>query len=237
MGIRNVSVYADILKRHEQGLKALAVLLDPDKLLPESDSFRRMSATIERVQPDYILVGGSTMHASVDDFVRALDTKAPIILFPGSADQFTEQADALLFLSLISGRNADYLIGEQVRRAVQIKKSGVESIPTGYILLDGGTDYSTLRVTHTEPLSQADTDMVVNTAVAGELLGQRVIYLEAGSGATRPVCAELIRAVRAAIDIPLIVGGGLRTEADIKKAYDAGADIVVIGNHLEARYL
>lgn len=208
-------------------MRKLAILLDPDK-----------PRTLVPKGADVLLVGGSTMaHPELlSDYVRALKRDCPgvpVYLFPGSALQFTPEADGMLFLALISGRNPDYLIGEQVKVSLEVKKSGIDVLPTGYILLDGGTHYTTLKVTHTEPLLMTDIDAIVRTAVAGELMGMRYIYLEAGSGALHPVSEVVIRAVRAAIDVPLIVGGGLRTREAIEAAYEAGADVVVVGNHLE----
>ena len=220
--------------------KGLALLLDPEK----ADLDRlRFSA---EAKPDYIFVGGST-GGSTTAFVRELKAKIansqqltanglisiPIVLFPGDATQFSPEADAILYLSLLSGRNPEYLAGQQIRAARAIHDSKVEVIPTAYILIDGGTETSTMRVTGTKPIPSDDIDTIVDTCIAAELMGKQLVYLEAGSGARNPVPAEVIRAVREAIHIPLIVGGGIRTKEQMQAAYDAGADIVVIGNHLE----
>lgn len=220
--------------------KGLALLLDPEK----ADLDRlRFSA---EAKPDYIFVGGST-GGSTTAFVRELKAKIansqqltanglisiPIVLFPGDATQFSPEADAILYLSLLSGRNPEYLAGQQIRAARAIHDSKVEVIPTAYILIDGGTETSTMRVTGTKPIPSDDIDTIVDTCIAAELMGKQLVYLEAGSGARNPVPAEVIRAVREAIRIPLIVGGGIRTKEQMQAAYDAGADIVVIGNHLE----
>jgi len=215
--------------------KGLALLLDPEK----ADLDRlRFSA---EAKPDYIFVGGST-GGSTTAFVRELkrhlsifnlQSSIPIVLFPGDATQFSPEADAILYLSLLSGRNPEYLAGQQIRAARAIHDSKVEVIPTAYILIDGGTETSTMRVTGTKPIPSDDIDTIVDTCIAAELMGKQLVYLEAGSGARNPVPAEVIRAVREAIRIPLVVGGGIRTPEQMQAAYDAGADIVVIGNHLE----
>ena len=214
--------------------KALALLLDPEKA-----DLSRLSFT-EEVHPDYVFVGGST-GGDTTDFVRNLKSKVsnlqspiPIVLFPGNAEQFTPEANAILFLSLLSGRNPEYLVEQQIRSAEAIKKSQIRSIPTAYILIDGGVETSTMRVTHTLPISSDKKDEIVATCVAAELMGKEAIYLEAGSGAKVPVSTEIIQAVRAATKCTLIVGGGIRTPQAMNAAYEAGADIVVIGNHFES---
>ncbi len=185
--------------------------------------------------PDFLFVGGST-GGNCEAFVRRLRTLTdlPIVLFPGRVEQFTPLADALLFLSVISGRNADMLIGQQVRAARRVLQSGIETIPMGYILVDGGVETAVMRATGTRPLPQEQVEEIVDTAIAAELLGMHLIYIEAGSGAQRPVSEEIIRSVRATTHIPLIVGGGIHTPEQMNAAYAAGADIVVIGNHFES---
>ena len=159
----------------------------------------------------------------------------PVILFPGNAAQFTPKADALMYLSLISGRNADYLIGQHVLSSMTIKKSGINVIPVGYMLVESGRMTSVEYISNTKPIPYSKPEIAVCTAVAGELLGMRAIYLEAGSGADSPVPAEMIAAVKKNISIPLIVGGGIRTVEAMKNAYAQGADVVVIGNILEEK--
>jgi len=161
-------------------------------------------------------------------------TSLPVVLFPGSAMQFAPNADGILFLSLISGRNPDFLIGQHVAVAPTVKQSGVEVIPTGYILIDGGSPTSVQYMSQTMPIPNTKPEIAVATAIAGELLGLKAIYLEAGSGAMVPVPAVLIQAVRKAITIPIIVGGGIRTREQYQSALDAGANLVVVGNGLEA---
>ena len=217
--------------------KKLALLLDPEKAdlsrLPISES----------CHPDYIFVGGST-GGDTTAFVRALrkkliansqkpTAKIPIILFPGNASQFTPEADGILFLSLLSGNNPEYLVGQQIKSAQAIKKSQIRSISTAYILIDGGVETSTMKVTGTRPLNPSDLQTIIDTCIAAELMGKEAIYLEAGSGAKVPVSTEIIAAVRANTSVTLIVGGGIRTPEAMNAAYTAGADIVVIGNHFE----
>lgn len=214
--------------------KALALLLDPEKadlnVLPISSE----------VHPDYIFVGGST-GGDTTAFVRALKSKIeklksniPIVLFPGNSSQFTPEADAVLFLSLLSGNNPEYLVNQQIKSARAISDSKIDFVPTAYILIDGGVETSTMRVTQTKPLDPANVDTIVNTCIAAELMGKQAIYLEAGSGAINPVSADIIRAVRSRTSVTLIVGGGIRTPEAMNAAYNAGADIVVIGNHFES---
>ena len=213
--------------------KKLAILLDPEKAnvdaLPISDACR----------PDYIFVGGSTGDDTTE-FVKSLKAKisrlkspVPVILFPGNSSQFTPEADGILFLTLLSGRNPEYLVNQQIKSARAIRDSHIDFVPTAYILIDGGVETSTMRVTGTRPLDPEDVRTIVDTCIAAELMGKKAIYLEAGSGALRPVSPEIIRAVRNVTSVTLIVGGGIRTPEAMNAAYDAGADIVVIGNHFE----
>jgi phosphoglycerol geranylgeranyltransferase len=214
--------------------KALALLLDPEKA-----DLSRLPITAD-ARPDYIFVGGST-GGDTTDFLRNLKLKIknyelqiPVILFPGNAAQFSAEADAVLFLSLLSGNNPEYIVGQQIRSARRIRDSRVDCIPTAYILIDGGVETSTMRVTGTQPLKPSNLQTIVDTCIAAQLMGKQLIYLEAGSGALHPVPEEVIRAVRAAVSLPLIVGGGIRTPEQMNRAYQAGADIVVIGNHFES---
>ena len=213
--------------------KKLALLLDPEKANLDALSFT------SECYPDYIFVGGST-GGDTTDFVRALKTKlsivhcpSSIILFPGNSSQFTPEADAVLFLSLLSGNNPEYIVGQQIKSARAIYESHMDFVPTAYILIDGGVETSTMRVTGTKPLDPSDLQTIIDTCIAAELMGKKAIYLEAGSGALNPVSTDIIKAVRAHTSLTLIVGGGIRTPEAMNAAYDAGADIVVIGNHFE----
>ena len=237
--------------------KALALLLDPEKA-----DLNVLPITSE-VHPDYIFVGGST-GGDTTAFVRALkeyltaqrsgshlaavwvtpgsglageaghDGRPPIVLFPGNSSQFTPEADAVLFLSLLSGNNPEYLVSQQIKSARAIYDSQIDFVPTAYILIDGGVETSTMRVTGTKPLDPKDIDLIVDTCIAAELMGKTAIYLEAGSGAVNPVSPEIIKSVREHTSVTLIVGGGIRTPEAMNAAYTAGADIVVIGNHFES---
>ena len=214
--------------------KGLALLLDPEKA-----DLSRLSFTEEWL-PDYIFVGGST-GGDTTDFIQNLKSRIshlkhqiPVILFPGNSAQFSPKADGILFLSLLSGNNPEYLVGQQIKSARIIHESHMDFVPTAYILIDGGVETSTMRVTDTKPLQPSDLQTIVDTCIAAELMGKKAIYLEAGSGAVTPVSAQIISAVRAVTTCTLIVGGGIRTPEAMNAAYDAGADIVVIGNHFES---
>ena len=229
-----MSVYEQILIAKAIGRKLLAVLLDPDK----QDRQENVVRLIDGGGVDMVFVGGSGYSRPVDDYVGSLrrqlsayNCHCPVVLFPGDICQFSPEADALLFLSLISGRNADLLVGRHVRAAKAVRESGIETIPMGYILVDGGRVSATERVTGTIPLQSEEE--IVSTALAGEMLGQRLIYLEAGSGAKRPVSVSVISSVSKALRVPLIVGGGIRSTEQLKNAASAGADLLVVGNHFE----
>ncbi|MFO8148201.1 MAG: geranylgeranylglyceryl/heptaprenylglyceryl phosphate synthase [Bacteroidota bacterium] len=227
------SIYNTLDLSAETGKKQLAVLIDPDKFLEtEAESF--LSKLPE--ETTHIFVGGSTVAPDkTERSVRAIKlfSDLPVVLFPGDHSQITEIADALLFLSLISGRNPEYLIEQQVKSVEKLRNSTLEIIPTGYILIDGGTTCAVHQVSNTKPISQFEIETIVNTALAGQFSGKKLIYLEAGSGAKIPVSEEIISAVKEAIKIPLIVGGGIRTQQRLMKSYDAGADMVVIGTAFE----
>lgn len=228
-----MNVYEQILHNRAARRKMIAVLLDPDKCPAGGiDAFcRRVSAA----GPDFVFVGGSGGVQPVDGLVEELKARlsVPVVLFPGSAAQFSARADALLFLTLISGRNPEMLIGQQVSAALAVRRSGIEAIPMGYMLVDGGRPSSVERVSGTRPIGRDALDEAVATAVAGELLGLRLLYLEAGSGALQPVPAEMVRRVRQAVSVPLIAGGGVRTVDQLRRLLFAGADMVVVGNHFE----
>ena len=214
--------------------KGLALLLDPEKA-----NLDALPIT-ELCHPDYIFVGGST-GGDTTDFIRALKEKLPItnhqlpiILFPGNSSQFSPEADGILFLSLLSGNNPEYIVGQQIKSARAVHDSHLDFVPTAYVLIDGGVETSTMRVTGTKPLDPKDVKTIVDTCIAAELMGKKAIYLEAGSGAITPVSTDIIKAVREAVSVTLIVGGGIHTPEAMNAAYRAGADIVVIGNHFES---
>ncbi len=232
--MKDNSIYQNIVKQKGLNHKSLAILLDPEKWSDELKE--KVVSQFEHALPDYVFIGGSSKSISTNSLLDDLkEFDIPKILFPGDASQFSPQADAILFLSLLSGRNADYLIGQHVHSALKIKKSGVEVISTGYILIDGGKNSAVQKVSKTSPIPVSEIKLVVSTAIAGELLGMKAIYLEAGSGALQSVPSNIIQAVKKEISIPLIVGGGIRTSEALNSAYQAGADIVVIGNYFEEK--
>lgn len=228
------SILSHIQIASKKGEKLLAILLDPDKTSVEE--IPAISKRIESLNAHYIFVGGSFVENGVtSNFVKKLkeNSTIPIILFPGDYSQITNYADGLLFLSLLSGRNPEYLIEQQIKAVPFLKNSTLEIIPTGYILIDGGTNSSVLKVSKTTPIPQNNIELAVSTAVAGMYKGKQLIYLEAGSGAKQVVSAELISEVKKNISIPLIVGGGIRSKEQLKNAYKNGADLVVIGTAFE----
>lgn len=214
--------------------KLLAILLDPDKT--GLDKLPEITSKIENLNANFIFVGGSFVENGITDlFVKTLKqlTNLPIVLFPGDFSQLTNHADALLFLTLLSGRNPEYLIEQQIKSVPFLKNSALEIIPTGYILIDGGTNSSVLKISNTIPISQENIPLAVDTAIAGMYKGKQLIYLEAGSGAIHPVNGQLISSVKKHISIPLIVGGGIRTKEQLNNAYANGADLVVVGTAFE----
>lgn len=224
------SIYLSILKNKKKGKKLFAVLIDPDKFFPE------VIREANKSKVDFIFIGGSkvkneSFHRCVNA-VRNL-TNIPLVIFPGSREQISENADAILLLSLISGRNPDYLIGEHIRAAQQLKKSKLEIIPTGYILIGGGKKISTQMVTRTSPIKNSNKNLVVSTAIAGELLGMKMIYLEAGSGAKQILNTSVVNAVKKNILSPIIVGGGIDSPGKAVALCKSGADMIVAGNAIE----
>jgi len=229
-----MTIYQDILHAKKHGKKLLAILLDPDKL--EVDHIKSLCSNINKSIITHVFVGGSTdPKYKTDRVVKEIKqhTSLPVILFPGNGEQLTSYADGILFLSLISGRNTEYLIDQQVRYSVEVKKSALETIPTGYILIDGGNRSSVQKVSNTEPIDNKNTELIVRTALAGELLGKKMIYLESGSGAQNPVWVTNISAVSNEINIPVIVGGGIRNIHQLNDTYNAGATLAVIGTAFE----
>ncbi len=228
------SIYNKIVEAKNKGEKLLAILLDPDKL-----GLSLVEGSINRINNnniDFIFVGGSTVKSGItEQFVKEVKkyTVIPVILFPGDYKQITNEADAVLFLSLLSGKNPEYLIEQQIRSVPLIQRSKLEIIPTGYILIDGGTKTSVQKVSNTKPISQNNTEEIVQTSVAGMYLGKKLIYLEAGSGANKPVSINIINSVKEKIDIPLIIGGGIRSQKQLINAFEQGADMVVIGSAFE----
>lgn len=227
-------ILTSLAKARLAGEKKLAVLLDPDKQSKESLE-RTLSLSVE-AGADFFFVGGSLLlRDRLESCLMALGALSPIprILFPGNVLQVSREAEGILLLSLISGRNPDLLIGQHVIAAPYLRESGLEVLPTGYILVDGGTPTSVTYMSNTVPIPANKPDIAQCTAMAGEMLGLRLIYLDAGSGARHPVSEAMIRAVRSAVNTPVIVGGGIRRPEQALMAAQAGADVIVVGNAVE----
>jgi putative glycerol-1-phosphate prenyltransferase len=225
-------IYKQIIKRKKQKLKSLAILLDPDKI----KNLDKVVEKLKQLKPQYIFIGGSLLSVNqLNKIIQHLkkNISIPIILFPGNYTQISPHADALLFLSLISGRNPEYLIGQHVIAAPLIAQTSLEVIPTGYILVENGKTTSVEYISHTKPIPRDKKDIALATALAGEMLGLKMIYLEAGSGASKAVPPKMIQFLAKNIQIPIIVGGGIKNKKQIKKAFEAGADIVVVGTAFE----
>lgn len=228
------NIYRNIVVSSKSSKRLLAVLIDPDKMKVEnvSNFITKVNTSIAT----HIFVGGSEVNnGATNVLVEEIKkhTNLPVVLFPGDIIQITDKADALLFLSLISGRNPDYLIGKHVEAASKLNSIDLEIMPTGYILLENGKQTSVERVSKTQPLKRSDLKTILHTAKAGELLGMKLIYLEAGSGATHPIETDIISKVKQQLHIPLIVGGGIRSVNELESAYIAGANLVVIGTAFE----
>ena len=229
-----MNIYQDILNAIEKNHRLLAVLVDPDKFNIEDVS--GFILKLNNSMATHIFVGGSTDEDNAtENLVIQIKTHTnlPVVLFPGDISQITSHADALLFLSLISGRNAEYLIGKHVDSVPLLKGTNLEVIPTGYILVENGKKTAVERVTETRPMAIEHGQKIIDTASAGELLGMKLMYLEAGSGAKHPIPLEIISEVKKELGIPIIVGGGIRTKQLLNDAYNSGADLVVIGTAFE----
>ena len=222
------------MKTHNfPGKKSIALLLDPDKA--KGDSLKKILGIAAESNTDYILTGGSLTFNSIDiliDEVRKL-SKIPVVLFPGNLLQLTLKADIILLLSLISGRNPELLIGNHVTAAPVLKNVREKLISVGYILISCGNRTSVEYISQTESIPSDKPEIAAATAIAGEMLGLKMIYLEAGSGATNPVPVSIIRAVRKNVSIPVAVGGGIKNKKEIEGIFKAGADLIILGNGCE----
>jgi putative glycerol-1-phosphate prenyltransferase len=228
------TIYASILNAKEKQQKLLAILIDPDKI--KLSNVGNIAIKINQSPANFIFIGGSFVQNNIiDGLIEELKTfcNLPLVLFPGNPSQISGKADAVLFLSLISGRNPDFLIENQIKAVSILKKTNLEIIPTGYILVKTGQKTAVELVSNTEAMSQNNINFILETAQAGEMLGHQLIYLEAGSGADKAVSKNIISLVAANIQIPLIVGGGIKSIQEIKKVFDSGADLVVIGTAFE----
>jgi len=221
----------DIFQKRQ---KQIAVLVDPDK--QTDNQHEKIAKIAQTAGVDFFFVGGSLLTSdSLYRCIRTLkeNSDIPVILFPGNTYQVSRNADAMLFLSLISGRNPDMLIGMHVIAAPYVKLSGIETMPTGYMLIDSGKPTSVSYMSNSFPIPNDKKDIAACTAMAGEMLGLRLIFMDAGSGARTPVPPEMIQFVKDSIDVPLLVGGGIRSTKVAKESLQAGADIIVVGNRFE----
>ncbi len=227
-------IYDDLLMTRKLGRKKLAVLIDPDKMrLGKLDQLIDISI---HCKVDYFFIGGSLIvNSQLDQCLQIIrkHCQIPLILFPGNSYQVSYHADAILFLSLVSGRNPDLLIGQHVIAAPYLKLSPLEILPTGYMLIDGGVGTTVLYMSNTSPIPGTKSDIAVCTAMAAEMLGLKLIFMDAGSGASTPVSSDMIASVRGSVNIPIIVGGGIRSAEKVKENITAGADVIVIGNAFE----
>ena len=227
-------IYHSLKERKGLGKRSFAVLIDPDKV--GSKDIAHLIDLAVNAKVDYLLVGGSLVVSNyLSECIQLIKSQCsiPVIIFPGSANQVCKNADALLYLSLISGRNADLLIGQHVVSAPVVKQSGLEIMPTGYMVIDGGAPTTVSYISNASPIPADKNEIAVCTAMAGEMLGMKLIYMDAGSGAKRAISEEMIAKVSQAIEIPLIIGGGI---LEPEKAYlncKAGADLIVVGNAIE----
>jgi putative glycerol-1-phosphate prenyltransferase len=228
------AIYSALLHKKRARRKSFALLIDPDKVDPVKTASLIELAVKARV--DYLFVGGSLVVSDhLDQVVLQIKAlcKIPIILFPGTPSQVSPHADALLYLSLISGRNPELLIGQHVISAPAVRKSGLEIISTGYMVIDGGAPTTVSYISNTLPIPADKNEIALCTAMAGEMLGMKLIYMDAGSGARRPISTEMIERVSASIEIPLLIGGGIQNPEKVYLNAKAGADLIVVGNAIE----
>lgn len=226
----------NIWKSFGKSTGQIAVLVDPEKTNSENELLPLIEKAIF-AKIDYFFVGGSTvLRKDLERTIQIIKAASdiPVVIFPGSSTQLSNQADALLFLSLVSGRNPDFLITHHVNCIEELIQMDVEVIPTAYILVDGGTKSSVACVSQTTPIPREQINIAVNTALAAILQGKRLVYFDAGSGAKEKVPVEFIQKLKKSINTPIIVGGGIRSAKDLVEFKDAGANVMVIGNHLES---
>lgn len=228
------NIYQNILATKQENKKLLAILIDPDKT--KVSDIEKLSQKINESRATHIFIGGSIVEQiCIDSLIIEIKKKChlPILIFPGHPSQISNEADGILFLSLLSGRNPDYLIEHHINSVDILTHSTLEIISTGYILIDGGNETAVQRVSQTLPIENTNLNLAYKTAKAGEYLGKKLIYLEAGSGANNHVSLEMVSFVSRNISIPLIVGGGIRNLSKIEEIFNAGADLVVIGTAFE----
>ncbi len=230
-----MEIISNIKKTKEEGGKQIALLIDPDSL-KSHDQVLDIANKVNKSKIDFLLFGGSLITAPEDIDPLAILKKSveiPVLLFPSSPAQIRREADGILFLSLLSGRNPEYLIGHHVVAAPLLKNSGLEVLPTGYLLVGCGKPTTAEYISGTPPIPYEKPEIAATTALAGEYLGLKLIYLDGGSGAERPISEEMIKAVSENITVPLIVGGGIRKTSDLINAFSSGADLVVVGTAFE----
>ena len=229
-----MTVYEKIVSARAKGKKLFAVLFDPDKL--SGKKLSDAAAACAKAGVDFAFVGSSLLtRDTLDSCIKTIGKKfhGPIVLFPGNPLQVSKRADAILFLSLISGRNAEMLIGNHVIAAPMIRQSNIEVLPTGYMLIESGVPTSVSYMSNSTPIPRDKTDIAASTAMAGEMLGLKLMYLDAGSGAKEPLSSDIIKAVRKRTGVPVIAGGGIRSAEIAAEKCRAGADVVVVGNSIE----
>ena len=227
-------IYTGMARARKDGQKRFAVLIDPDQI--RLGNIDRVLNLAENSLVDYFFIGGSlVVNDRLDEILEQIKkhTSIPMILFPGNSMQISYRANAILFLSLISGRNAELLIGKHVLAAPFLKLSPLEIMSTGYMLIDGGVPTTVSYISNTRPIPSDKDDIAVCTALAGEMLGMKLIYMDSGSGAQKPISESMIESVSGAISLPLIIGGGIKTPKKALANAKAGADIIVIGNAIE----
>lgn len=234
MPVTGSHIYNSFQHNKQCRQKSFAVLIDPDKV--DDAAVEKLAKLGTEAGVDYFFVGGSlVVNGYLDACIQKLKSfcSIPVVLFPGSPAQISSSADALLYLSLISGRNPELLIGQHVLSAPAVKASGLEIISTGYMVVDGGAPTTVSYISNAAPLPADKSDIAVCTAMAGEMLGMKMIYMDAGSGARQPISTDMISKVAANIAVPLIIGGGIRTPERAYESAAAGADVIVVGNAIE----
>ncbi|OQA01415.1 MAG: Heptaprenylglyceryl phosphate synthase [Bacteroidetes bacterium ADurb.Bin408] len=230
-----MEIYSLLTQSRQKGNKLFAVLIDPDKI--KINKLEKIIELCNKAKIDFIFIGGSLLTNNIFDKCISTIKKnsaIPVVIFPGSIIQINDKADAILFLSLISGRNADMLIGKHVMVAPLLKKSNIEIIPTGYMLIESGKLTSVTYMSNTQPIPYDKENIAISTALAGEMLGLKTIFMDAGSGAFNPVSHKMIKSVSNVINVPLIVGGGINTPEKACDNCRAGADVIVVGNAIES---
>lgn len=228
------TILDSIVKKVSSGKKQLAILVDPDKA--DTASINRLCEVAEEIAADFFLIGGSLLtNGDLEKTISLIkeESQLPCIIFPGSSNQLSPKADAILFLSLLSGRNPEMLIGQQVVAAPYIKQANIEAIGTAYLLIESGSQTTASYMSNSNPIPANKAEIAASTALAGDYMGMQLIYLDAGSGAKNAVPAEMIKKVKSYTKKPLFIGGGINTANKLKAAYEAGADVVVIGNAFE----